>query len=294
MKNFNINFIVFSPTPAYIDYIGGVMVNHSLAHYISSLGENSYIYASSTKEEYTSITIPWGTQVDYDPKNTILICPAGAGEHTFEHSIPENLKAIPNKVRWLVNDQVKYYPEEEKVYKYCNYFPILENQKIDGSFLSLDVEHNVFFNKNLPRKGSCYYTKGNPIKNKHHKDEDLNLDNIYSMPSSQRNLYLAEVFNSREYFICYSHRSFIAALAALCGCTVIVIPYDDTSKEYWKENFPTFKYGISYGIDDTQWALDTHHLVKDNLQNIQAQGVEDIKSFINDCYTWLETKYNLK
>ena len=270
------------------------MVNHSLAHYISSLGENSYIYASSTKEEYTSILIPWGTQVDYDPKNTILICPAGAGEHTFEHSIPENLKAIPNKVRWLVNDQVKYYPEEEKVYKYCNYFPILENQRIDGNFLSLDVEHNVFFNKNLPRNGGCYYTKGNHIKDKHHKDEDLNLDNIYSMPSSQRNLYLAEVFNSREYFICYSHRSFIAALAALCGCKVIVIPYDDTPKEYWKENFPTFKYGISYGIDDTQWALDTHHLVKDNLQKIQAQGVEDIKSFINDCYTWLETKYNLK
>jgi hypothetical protein len=294
MRNFNINFVVFSPTPAYVDYIGGVMVNHSLAHYISSLGENCYIYANSTKEGYNTNLIPWGTQVDYDPKNTILICSAGAGEHTFEHNVPESLKAIPNKVRWLVNDQVKYYPEEEKVYKYCNYFPILENQRIDGNFLSLDVEHNVFFNKNLPRNGGCYYTKGNYIKDKHHKDEDLNLDNIYSMPSSQRNLYLAEVFNSREYFICYSHRSFIAALAALCGCKVIVIPYDDTPKEYWKENFPTFKYGISYGIDDTQWALDTHHLVKDNLQNIQAQGVENIKSFINDCYTWLETKYNLK
>lgn len=293
MKDFNINFIIFSPTPEYVDYIGGVMVNHSLAHYISSLGENCYIYANSTKEKYSSTIIPWGTDIDYGPQNTILICSAGAGEHTFEHHIPENLKSIPNQVKWLVNDQVKYYPKDEKVYKYCNYFPILENQRIDGSFLSLDVEHDIFFNKNIPRKGGCFYTKGQQIKNKYHKDNDLSLDNIYSMPSFQRNLYLSEVFNSKEYFICYSHRSFIAAIAALCGCTVIVIPYDDTPRKYWENNFPTFKYGIAYGIDDMQWALDTKHLVKENLQNIQSQGVEDIKSFINDCYIWLENKYNI-
>lgn len=294
MRNFNINFIVFSPTPAYVDYIGGVMVNHSLAHYISSLGENSYIYANFTKEGYTSNLIPWGVKVDYDPQNTILICSAGAGEHTFEYKISEDLQNIPNKVRWLINDQVKYYPKDEKFYTYCNYFSVLENQRVDGNFLSLDIEYDIFYNKNLPRKGNCYYTKGIHVENKYHKDEDLSLDNIYNLPYHQRNLYLAEVFNSREYFICYSHRSFIAALAALCGCKVIVIPYDDTPKEYWKENFPTFKYGISYGIDDIQWALDTQHLVKENLQNIQSQGIEDIKIFINDCYEWLETKYNLK
>lgn len=294
MKNFNINFVVFSPAPSYVDYIGGVMVNHSLAHYISSLGENSYIYANSTKEEYTSTLIPWGVKVDYDPQNTILICPAGAGEHTFEHNIPEDLKNIPNKVRWLINDQVKYYPEDEKFYKYCNYFSTLENQKIDGNFLSLDIEHDIFFNKNFPRSGGCYYAKGTQIKDKYHKDEDLSLDNIYDLPYHQRNLYLAKVFNSREYFVCYSHRSFIAAIAALCGCNVIVIPFDNTPKEYWKENFPTFKYGISYGPENTQWAIDTQHLVKDNLQNIKSQGIKDIQIFINDCYKWLETKYNLK
>jgi len=293
MKKFDINFITFSPTPEYIDYIGGVMVNHSLAHYLDELGENSYIYANSTKEWYKSNLIPWGTEIEYDPQNTILICPAGDGEHTFEHHIPENLKNIPNQVKWLVNTQVKYYPKDEKVYKYCNYFPILENQKIDGSFLSLDVEYDIFFNKNLPREGGCYYTKGYSIKNKYHKDNDLNLDNIYSLPLSQRNLYLAEVFNSKEYFVCYSHRSFIVALAALCGCTVVVIPFDDTPKEYWEENFPTFKYGISYGIDNLQWALDTKHLVKKNIQNIQNEGKNNIKSFINDCYKWLNNKYNL-
>ncbi len=293
MKKFDINFITFSPTPEYIDYIGGVMVNHSLAHYLSELGENSYIYANSTKENYNSTIVPWGTHIDFDPQNTILIITAGDGEWTFENYIPENLKSIPNKVRWLVNDQLKYYSEEDKFYKYCDYFKVLDNQRIDGSFMSLDVEFDIFTNKNLSRSGGCFYTKGIHPKTKYHKDDDLSLDNIYSMSSSQRNLYLAEVFNTKEYFICYSHRSFTAALAALCGCTVIVIPYDDTSKEYWSKNFPTFKYGIAYGIEDIQWAIDTKHLVKENLENFQKEGINSIQSFVNDCYKWLENKYNI-
>lgn len=293
MSDFKINFIIFSPTPDYIDYIGGVMVNHSLANYISNLGENCYIYANSTKEEYITNLIPWGTKVEYDLENTILVILAGDGEITFEHNIPEDLNSIPNKVRWLVNDQLKYYPKDDKFYTYCSYFSVLENQKIDGKFTSLDVEHHIFYNKNLPRNRGCFYTKGQVIKNPHHKSDDLCLDNIYSLPTHQRNLYLAEVFNTREYFICYSHRSFTAALAALCGCTVIIIPYDNTTKEYWVENFPAFKYGIAYGINDIQWALDTKHLVKENIENIQSQGIEDIKSFIDDCYIWLQNKYNI-
>jgi len=293
MRNFNINFVIFSPTPDYIDYIGGVMVNHSLAHYLSQLGENSYLYANSTKEGYTSNLIPWGNEIEYDPQNTILICAAGNGEHTYETYIPEVLKSIPNQVKWLVNDQVKYYPENEKVYKYCDYFKILDKQRIDGEFISLDVDFNIFYNKNLSRNGGCFYTKGQIPKIQYHKNEDLCLDNIYSIPQSERNLYLAEIFNQKEYFICYSHRSFTAALAALCGCMVIVIPYDNTPKEYWEKNFPTFKYGISYGINDTQWALDTQHLVAENVESIQNQGIKSIKSFIDDCYIWLENKYNL-
>ena len=47
MQEFNINFITYSPTPTYVDYIGGVMICHSLAHMLSTLGENSFIYANN-------------------------------------------------------------------------------------------------------------------------------------------------------------------------------------------------------------------------------------------------------
>lgn len=294
IPNFNINFVIFSPAPEYINYIGGVMVNHSLANDLTGLGQNCYLYANSTNIGYNCNLIPWGTDIDFDPRNTVLIKVAGAGEHTFENLIPESLLAIPNKVNWLVNDQVKYYPVDEKLYKYSNYFSTLENQIIDGQFLSIDVDYKTFSNLGLPRSGACFYTKGIALTSHYHNDHDLNLDSIHNIPNNKdRYEYLASVFNTTEYFICYSHRSFIAVLAALCGCTVIVIPYDDIPKHYWSTNFPACKYGIAYGVDDIQWALDTKHLVAQNVKDVQLKGYHDTQQFIHDCYIWLTNKYNI-
>ena len=269
------------------------MVNHSLAHYLTELGENSYIYANSTKPEYNSITLPWGTDIEFDPRNTILITPAGAGEHVFENYIPQCLNSIPNRVRWLINDQKKLYPADNKFYKHIDYFSTLDGQRIDGKFFVLDVDYDIFYDKQLKRSGGCFFTKGENILIKYHNDDDLNLDNIYSIPSSQRNEYLSKVFNTKEYFICYSHRSFIAGLAALCGCHVIVIPFDKATKDYWMEGMPVLKYGIAYGMEDSQWAKDTKHLVTDHIKNFQKRGIESIQTFVNDCYDWLQIKYSI-
>lgn len=293
MKDFNINFIIFSPTPEYIDYIGGVMVCHSLANFLSILGENSYIYSNETKSTYNTQIIPWGTNLEFDKENTVLILPAGAGEHTFESNISQNLKNIPNKIRWLINDQVKSYPIEDQLYKYCDYFKSFDTNPILSNLSSIDVEYDVFYNKNLKRSGNCFYTKGQVVKNKYHNDLDICLDNIYQIPQEKRNQYLANIFNKTEYFICYSHRSFTAVLAALCGCIVIVIPYDDTPYEYWKKNFPTMKYGISYGMSNIEHAKSTIHLVKKNLQQFESNCLNSIKTMKDNSYKWLQQKYNI-
>ena len=165
MGKFNINFITFSPTPTYINYIGGVMICHSLAHTLSLLGENSYIYANTTKPTYTTQTIPWGTEIEFDKENTILILPSGAGEHTYENHIPESFKKIPNKIRWLMNDQVKNYPPEDKKYQHNKYFKTLGTDHI-SLLSSFDVDFNVFYDKKLKRSGGCFYTKNQPIQTK--------------------------------------------------------------------------------------------------------------------------------
>lgn len=292
MKKFNINFIIYSPTPSYIDYIGGVMICHSLAHTLSSLGENSYIYANKTKSSYNTQTIPWGTEIEYDKENTILILPAGAGEHTFENSIPKNLKDIPNKIRWLMNDQVKTYPPEDKKYQHSKFFKTLDANPI-SLLSSYDVDFNVFYDKNLKRSGGCFYTKNQPLQTLHHKNTDLCLDNTYNLSEDERNIYLAKIFNEKEYFVCYSHRSGIAKLAALCGCITIVIPYDNTPYDYWYENFPSLRCGISYGPNNIQHAKDTIHMVKQNVLNHITRCHNSIKNMRDESYEWLKQKYNI-
>tara|TARA_B110000902_G_C14257353_1_gene568455 strand:- start:973 stop:1851 length:879 start_codon:yes stop_codon:yes gene_type:complete len=291
----NINFITISPTPHYNDVIGGSMVCHNLAHNLSILGECSYLYANSTKSNYTSNLIPWGTIGEFDQENTIVIYPSGNGEHTYINNVEKSWIKADNKVRWLMNNQGTEYPQNDKLYKFVDYFETLDTQKIDGNLLAIDVDLNKFKNQNLQRSGICYYTKGEIINNETrlHNIGDLCIDNYMSLPSpSHREDYLISTFNKCEKFICYSNKSFIATLAALCGCIVVVATSKGLERKDWYNGFPTLKYGIAYGEDDKTWAVETLPLVKDHVLDLKRYSLQQTKTFIKDCYEWLTIKYN--
>jgi hypothetical protein len=294
--NFFINFIVVSPQPEYVSYIGGITVAHTLANAIAKTGENVYLYANSTKEDYNVNCIPWGSDLDFDPNNTVVVLIAGAGEHTFLHNIPDILTKAPNIVRWLVNHQVKPYPQENKFYKFHKYWDVLEGQEIDGYLSVIEIDQELFKPSTKPRKGICYYAKGNLDEEAYraiHKPEDHCIDNVlYNLPEQDRMKYLAEVFSTSELFIVYSHLTTTAVLAALCGCPTLIIPKKGVDKDKWLNEIWCSKYGLALGVDDMPRALETlplvPGLVKDYIDTIQPQEVE---LFIQDCYDWLYTKY---
>tara|TARA_B110000971_G_scaffold117772_1_gene120672 strand:- start:197 stop:1081 length:885 start_codon:yes stop_codon:yes gene_type:complete len=292
-RNFKINFVTFSQFPQYMDYIGSSNVSHTLAKELSLLGENSFIYSNSTPHKEISC-IPWGSELDYDNENTIFILPAGAGDHTFTHDIPDFIHKSKNIVRHLVNYQVKPYPKENKLYRLSPYFDTLKEQKIDGYMPMLTIDFDLFKNNNVPRSGRCYLIKGNEyIENqpKFHTNSDTNLDD-YFRHGKDKFKYLAEMFNKHEVFFCYNTQTFICNLAALCGCKVVIIPHPKTSREKIMK-FPQNKYGIAYGFDDIQHSIDTLHLVEANLKDCLLLNKFHLKQFVNDSYKWLETKYNL-
>ena len=297
MNNFNINFIIYSQFPQYMDYIGAPIACHTLAHNLKLLGENSYIYSNSTHPKFTTTCIPWGTSLSYDKENTIIIFPAGAGEHTFEHLIPDDLKNIPNVVRLMINKQVKLYPSTDKIYPFFPYFDLLPDNKADGYLPAVYYDLDVFYNKNLPRKGNCYLIKGGHddegnITKKIHSDEDLCIDNYWAYQGDRMEL-LANIFNEKETFISYNSQTSISLLAALCGCKSIVIPSPQISKNKWIEQFDYSKYGIAFGVDDIKRSNETSHLVRPWVIECQQNYIEKTKSFVNDCYIWLQNKYNL-
>jgi len=232
--------------------------------------------------------------VDYDNKNTIFILPAGAGEHTFSNNIPDFINKSENIVRHLVNYQVKPYPKEDRVYTLSRYFAPLAEQEVSGYLPILSVDFDLFKNHNLQRKGRCYLIKGEEyVTNRplYHTSLDTNIDNYWTYGEDKMR-YLAKVFNEHEVFFTYNTQTFISVLAALCGCISVIIPYPSTSKEKLS-NFPQNKYGIAYGFEDVQHSIDTLHLVKENVQNCLLDNRKYLQHFVSDCYTWLETKYNL-
>jgi hypothetical protein len=293
----DINFIVYSQFPQYIDYIGSPIACHTLANNLNLLGENAYIYADSTHPKFTVNCIPWGTPISYDVENTIIIFPAGAGEHTFEHLIPQELKKIPNVVRLMVNNQVKQYPPDNKIYSLFPFFDLLPNVKSEGEIPAVYYDLNVFYDKKLPRKGSCYLIKGgndgnNGIIEKFHSDNDLCIDNYWSYQGDRMEL-LAKIFNEKETFITYNTQTSISLLAALCGCRSIVIPHPSLEKEKWINKFDYSKYGIAFGIEDIKRAEKTSHLVRPWVLECQTNYLEKTKLFVDNCKTWLTDKYNL-
>jgi hypothetical protein len=298
-KNFSINFIVYSPFSEYIDYIGGATVPHTLANLLTKAGENSYIYANSTNPKYNINCINWNTDIEYDPMNTIVIFIAGAGEHTWDHMVPENLKNCPNIVRWLVNHQVKCYSKEDKFYTYHDYWNVLENQKIDGSLSVIEVDHDLFYNRGLERDGTCYLIKGNLDKEQErfiNNSEDYCIDeNLYKIPNLKRMEYLADLFNKKETFISYTPMTFTSVLAAMCGCKSIVIPKSSYSKDKWLNEIWCAKYGIAFGLEDLPRAIETMDLVIPNIKEYESgRQKNEIDQFITDCYDWLTVKYNIQ
>lgn len=297
-----INFVIFSPFETYVDYIGGATVPHTLAHKLSLFGENVYVYANSTYVKYDRVQcIPYGTDVKFDERNTIVVFIAGAGEHTWEHKVPSCLMNAPNIVRWLVNDQVKPYPTDDKFYMYHKYWRVLDGQRIDGDLSVIEIDHTLFCNKQLPRSGSCYLIKGNLDTESSrivHQPTDLCIDTVlYTVPDKMQ--FYSDLFNQKEYFISYTPFTFTSVLAAMCGCKSIVIPKTEYggvafNKQKWLDEIWCAKYGIAVGMDDLPRAIDTLDLVVPNVKSYEEiTQTNQIKQFITDCYEWLSIKYNI-
>jgi hypothetical protein len=105
--------------------------------------------------------------------------------------------------------------------------------------------------------------------------------------------YLANIFNEKETSISYNAQTSISLLAALCGCKSIVIPSPQISKDKWIKQFDYSKYGIAFGLDDIKRANETSHLVRPWVIECQQNYIEKTKLFVDDCYTWLKSKYEL-
>jgi hypothetical protein len=143
-----------------------------------------------------------------------------------------------------------------------------------AQLLSLFSVHPAYFNLGREsREGTCYMLRKQTEKPvAHDPDRDVCLDGLSHEA-------IAEAFNKCERFICYDEATMYSQYAALCGCLSIVIPGFYEDRQSWSADRPIAKYGIAYGLDDTEHALETQHLVSAHLRSVEELGRGSVKDF---------------
>jgi hypothetical protein len=288
------NFIIYSHQ--FYMGVGGVKVLHKLCHTLNVKGHNAVLFPIQNGSPYYTVygeyNTPIITQEQLDNINEyVVIYP--------ENLRGEEINALNTKkfVRWLLNDPFEYLPtwnsNDEIIYFVDLYKlhkdPITKNltknteSNFDDNLCILEFHKNIFYNKNLPRKGSCFaYRKCPPESRKpiHPSDSiEIEWNDVGNL------VQLSNLFNTTETFYCYDDATFLSIQAAMCGCEVIVVPFRFTKDEWLNNNVSVSKYGIAYGNSDTELyhAKSTLNKINEEIEIFEKRSDNQVNSFIKNC-----------
>jgi hypothetical protein len=68
----------------------------------------------------------------------------------------------------------------------------------------------------------------------------------------------------------------MSIIASLCGCISVVKKISIISYEEWMKCDPFIKYGIAYGNEGIEHALNTQHLLLDHITNMYLENEGNI------------------
>lgn len=255
--------------------IGGIKVMHKLCHLLNGLGYPAYLMPIN-QSDYFYVYYDNTPMITQDVLNsiedTIVLYPEGVKYN------PLGAKSV---VRWMLGpprlEDIQTYSDSDIIFWYMDYYynPTVGQQ--DNKLFVAEYHSDIFYNRNLPRTGSCYTIR---------KCKDPKLvhpsDSIFIPFGNAGDLIgLAELFNRTEVFYCYDNYTFLSVQAAMCGCTSIVIPDGTKSKEEWLNGSELSKYGMAYGLDDIDRALSTVPNLISTMHDIEKETTKQLELFIN-------------
>ena len=274
---------------------GGTVVQYELAKILEEYGQIVRIYLSGNIKIENSIFSKFYDTTDFpiDDNTVVIYCEGTIGN-------PLNAKYV---VRWMLSKLGQNVPcthlntwsKNELVYYFNSEEKIANNpDKIENVYKLLNVLyiHPYATNYNLnPRSGTCYTIR--KAINTHGKTPIIiHPPNSFEITINHTQLECIKIFNNHKYFISYDSITFLIIIAALCGCISIVKKVDGLSKKEWLNTYVIAEYlkekneplyGIAYGADDLDHAINTMHLVKDQWIQIQNFSKEKyVTRFIDD------------
>jgi hypothetical protein len=167
---------------------------------------------------------------------------------------------------------------------------IINNENIQNNYINLsffELNPNI---KNFKKERKKYCHNSHDKINIRYKSFinslKLSEDDLYQIEKNNLFNDYIEIFNNYEFFISFEPYSYLNFIALLCGCITIVYPITETSKDEWIDKtilseYLNYKktnniYGISYGINDIEFAKFT-------IDNVEDQW-KDISNFFKEQY----------
>lgn len=276
------NYIIH--TPHYREDVGGHIALHRLCHLLNEMGESSYLWPSKR----SLLDCLLGRNISYFITNPAFNTPIAKLRHLRKSIIiyPEIVTGNPlkakNCVRWLLHKPgfhsgVIDYGKNDLFFYYNEQFNDKTlNPDPDTQLRIIYFNQGTYQNENLAdRQGQCFLIRKGKGKKYIHENGAIPIDGLSHAET-------AKVFNATQYFISYDAHTFYTRLAAMCGCIPIVVPDEGISKEEWKPDIND-RYGLAYGIDDLDWAIETQHKIPELLEKIEFDTKNQIENFIEKC-----------
>lgn len=278
----------FVVAPSFDEDVGGIIFQHELVNALNGLGENAFllpqgpIYKQGRISRLTSwlrpppyrldpqLDTPVARRSDIDDR-TVVIYP--------EITLGNPLRA-KNVVRWLL-----YKPGLRHPYEFTEgemFFRVFEKADIPeltggAPELFLWKTNHSYTNEGRPdRRGVCYILRKGSYKPRIPETEAPDAIQIDGLGHEEIN----ELFNRCEVFYSYDEATMYSQFAAICGCLSVVIPGEHNSRAAWASEHDLYRYGVAYGLEDTEHALATRDRVPDLLHKKEEAGLATVRRFV--------------
>lgn len=297
------NIIIYTHASQFNLADGGTVVQYYLAKILEEeYGQCVRIYTNNGIEIPNLIFSKYfKNDFPIDDNSVVIYCEGTRGNPLqAKHVVRWMLSKLGQNVpydwvnTWAKNELVYYFNSEEK---------IKNNQHKLGSIFkmltALYIHPNALNFNPMPRNGTCFTIRKSLETHNGKKCKYVHNPRSFEITSSHTQDECIQIFNKHKYFISYDSLTFLSVISALCGCISIVIKVEGLDKNGWlnttaaadylKSSGETTLYGIAYGADDVENAINTLHMAKEQWNRITqfsrdkyiSKFIEDINNFEN-------------
>jgi hypothetical protein len=260
---------------------GGNQVLHDLGKILSK-DYTTYVFGTTTVFESKAIcvNIDKAKEIAFQD-DVITIYPEVISGNPF------NAKNVVRYVLyypgWHAGD--KEYSDDELIITYNNEY--VKDTKYDNAFVltvlnpKLNIMKNNYKKRNkiglLVRKCKDFEYKMNLLNEYKHllKLPVISIDDEINKCTDLRDL--SKIYNTITLFISFDPHTYHSTMAALCGCTSVVIPSKEISNE---EFYNVQKYGVVYGFENIDFAKLTYSKMIDDLKQIEQNTFTQCANFV--------------